>query len=38
MLLLVVWGPQFEKNCIKAMEILWNISMTFKVKDCSIFP
>ena len=38
MLLVVIWGPHFEKNYIKAMEILWNISIIFKVKDCNIFP
>lgn len=35
--LMVIWGPHFEKNYIKAIEILWNISIIFKVKDCNIF-
>ena len=26
-----------DKKCTRAMEILWNISITFKVEDCNIF-
>ena len=38
MLLVVIWGPHLEKNYIKAIEILWNLSIIFKVKDCNIYP